>query len=132
MSALRGFTRPRLWLGIWCFGWLLCVALSMLPQPPVPLDVPDSDKLGHFLAYALLSAWATWIFATARARWRAVLALCLLGVLIEVAQGTLTAHRMMDWRDAVADFAGVLCGWWLALRCPAFLQRLDRKIGSGY
>jgi VanZ family protein len=130
VSALRAFARPRLWLGIWIFGWLLCIGLSMLPQPPVPVDVPEGDKLGHFLAYALLAAWAAWIFESPRARGRALLSLCLLGVLIEVAQGTLTTHRMMDWRDALADFAGVALGGWLALRCPGFLQRLDRGSGS--
>ena len=130
MSALRGFARPRLWLGTWIFGWLLCIGLSLLPQPPVSLDVPDSDKLGHFLAYALLAAWALWIFESSRAQGRALLALCLLGAVIEVAQGSLTSTRMMDWRDALADFAGVLAGWWLARRCPTFLQRLDGRISK--
>ena len=87
----------------------------------------NGDKIGHFLAYALLAAWAAWIFREPRTRWRAMLALCLLGVLIEVAQGTLTTNRMMDWRDALADFAGVAFGAWLALRWPGFLQGLDRR-----
>ena len=130
MSALRGFARPRLWLGVWIFGWLLCIGLSLLPQPPVSIDVPESDKLGHFLAYALLAAWAIWIYEAPRAQRRALVALCLLGAAIEVAQGTLTSHRMMDWRDALADFAGVLLGGWLARRWPALLQELDRKIGK--
>ena len=128
MSVLREFARPRLWLGVWCFGWLLCVALSMLAAPPIPAEVPEGDKVGHFLAYALLAAWAAWLFREPRAQRRAMLSLCLLGVLIEVAQGTLTAHRMMDWRDALADFAGVLCGWWLGLRWPNLLQRLDQRL----
>ena len=130
MSGLRPFARPRLWLGVWYFGWLLCLGLSMLPAPPVPVDVPSGDKIGHFLAYALLAAWAVWIFREARAHRRAALALCLLGVVIEVAQGTLTSHRMMDGRDAIADFLGVLLGWWLGLRSPGFLLALDKKLGS--
>ena len=88
------------------------------------------DCSGGAHAYALLAAWAAWLFETSRARSRALLSLCLLGVLIEVAQGTLTTHRMMDWRDAIADFAGVALGGWLALRWPAALQHFDRKIGQ--
>jgi len=128
VSALREFTRPRLWLGVWCFGWLLCIALSMLPAPQIPADVPEGDKIGHFLAYALLAAWAVWLFRDARGHRRAALALFALGVAIEIAQGTLTDNRMMDARDGIADFAGVLAGWWLASRRPGLLQALERRV----
>ena len=128
MRALREFAHPRLWLAGWCFGWALCIALSMMSQPPDPVPLPDSDKLWHFLAYALLAAWAAWIFRERGAQRRAVLALCLLGVVIEVAQGTLTVYRSMDWLDAIADFAGVFAGWWLGGRRPALLQRLEQRL----
>jgi VanZ family protein len=127
VSVLREFMRPRLWLGLWCFGWLLCIALSMLAPPPIPAEVPEGDKIGHFLAYALLAAWAVWIFRDTRGHRRAALALLALGVAIEIAQGTLTSNRTMDARDALADAAGILAGWWLALRWPALLQGLDRR-----
>jgi VanZ family protein len=127
VSGLREFSRPRLWLGLWCFGWLLCIVLSMITNPPIP-NVPEGDKLGHFLAYAVLAAWAMWIFRERRGQLRAALALCLLGVVIEVMQGTLTTYRSMDWHDAIADFVGVLVGGWMALRWPALLQRLDRRV----
>jgi VanZ family protein len=127
VSGLREFTRPRVWLGLWCFGWLLCVVLSLITNPPIP-NVPEGDKFGHFLAYAVLAAWAMWIFRERRGQLRAALALCLLGVLVEVMQGTLTTYRSMDWHDAIADFAGVLAGAWMALRWPALLQRLDRRV----
>ena len=128
MSALREFERPRLWLGVWCFGWLLCIALSLLPPPPIPAEVPEGDKIGHFLAYALLAAWAVWIVRDARGHRRACVALFALGIAIEIAQGTLTSNRMMDARDGVADAAGVLAGWWLGLRCPGLLQALERRV----
>lgn len=128
MSALREFMRPRLWLGVWCFGWLLCIALSMLPAPPIPPEVPEGDKIGHFLAYALLAAWAAWIFRDTRGQRRAALALIALGVAIEIAQGTLTSHRTMDALDGLADAAGVLVGWWLGSRRPGLLQALERRL----
>jgi VanZ family protein len=127
VSGLREFARPRFWLGVWCFGWLLCIVLSMISNPPIP-NVPEGDKFGHFLAYAVLAAWANWIFRERRGQWRAALALCLLGVVLEVMQGTLTTYRSMDWHDAIADFVGVLVGGWIALRRPALLQRLDRRV----
>lgn len=128
MSALREFTRPSLWLGVWCFGWLLCIALSLLSAPPIPTEVPEGDKVGHFLAYALLAAWAVWIFRDARSHRRAALALLALGIAIEIAQGTFTSNRMMDALDGVADAAGILAGWWLALRRPGLLQALEGRV----
>ena len=127
-TDLREFRRPWLWLGAWGVGWLLCIGLSLMPPPPMPVDMalPEGDKLGHFLAYALLAAWAVWIFSGARSQRRAALALCALGVGLELAQAGFTADRMMDSRDGIADVLGVLAGWWLASRRAALLQRLDR------
>lgn len=128
-AALREFRRPALWLGIWYFGWLLCIALSLVPPPRIDVSVPEGDKIGHFIAYALLSAWAVWLFASARHHRRAAIALCALGLAIEVAQGTLTRNRMMDGWDALADAIGVGVGWLLASgRASGLLQALDRAL----
>ena len=130
-SALREFKRPGLWLGIWLFGWLLCVILSLIHPPQVGVDLPEGDKLGHFLAYGLLSAWAVWIFASRRNHWKAALSLVLLGILMELAQGTLTSDRMMDGRDIVADALGVLFGQLFVLgRAPNLLQRWDARLSG--
>ena len=129
MNALRGFQRPRLWLGLWCFGWLLCVLLSLIHPPNLGVDVPDGDKIGHFLAYGLLAAWAVWLFPSRRAQIAAAVSLVALGLAMELAQGALTTDRMMDWRDAVADAMGVAVGLWLArARWPLALQALDARI----
>jgi len=127
-TALREFRRPGLWLGIWWFGWLLCVVLSLVHPPRIDVELPDGDKIGHFLAYAVLSAWAVMIFARRRGHWWAALSLVLLGVVMELAQGTLTSDRMMDGRDVVADALGVLFGQMLALsKAQNFLQRCDLR-----
>ena len=128
-AVVRAFRRPRLWLAIWMFGWLLCIVLSLVRPPDLGVDVPDGDKLGHLLAYALLSAWSVWLFATRRARWASALALVALGLALEWAQGHLTAHRMMDPRDGIANTLGVLLG-----QCAVFigdgraLQALDARL----
>ena len=128
-SVLRAFRRPRIWLGPWVFGWLLCIALSLVQPPRLGIEVPDSDKVGHLLAYALLSAWAVWLFAARRARWAAAIALVALGLALEWAQGAFTAYRMMDGRDAVANTLGVLLGQCAVfLRDGRMLQSLDARL----
>ncbi len=125
--TLRPFARPRLWLGVWVFGWALCIALSLLP--PVPLDgPPDSDKIGHFLAYFTLSAWAVSIFRTRRAQVLAALSLVALGLAIEWAQANLTVTRQGDLRDALANSLGIALGFALSFTPLAqWLERFDRK-----
>ena len=127
-GALREFRRPKLWLGIWIFGWVLCVVLSLIHPPRIDVAVPDGDKIGHFLAYAVLSAWAVMLFATRRGWMLAALALVALGVGMEFAQGALTDYRMQDPRDAIANTLGVLLGLGVAMtRMRGLLQALDRR-----
>jgi len=128
-AALRDFNRPGLWLGVWLFGWALCIVLSLIHPPQVGVEVPEGDKIGHFLAYGLLSAWSVLIFGTPRSRWLAALSLVLLGIAMELAQGALTSDRMMDAKDGVADALGVLVGQLLLRgRARTLLQRWDSRL----
>ena len=127
--ALRDFRRPRLWLGIWCFGLVLCVVLSLVSPPQMDVYLPEGDKLGHLLAYGLLSGWSVMLFASPRARWRAAAGLVVLGVAMEFAQGTLTSDRMLDVRDMLANAIGVLSGQLLSLTpLGLLLQRWDQRL----
>ena len=110
----RDLRRPRLWLGVWLSGWVLCIALSLLP--PISLGAsPDSDKLGHFLAYFTLMAWAVMLFKGWRARLLVAGSLVLLGLGLEFAQATLTTTRQGDARDLLANTLGVLAALGLAV-----------------
>lgn len=111
LNALRWMP---LWLGVWVFGWALCITLSLIPPPPLPPTPPLSDKFGHCLAYATLAAWAVQLFATRRALALALLSLVALGVALEFAQGALTTTRLADPADALANTLGVLLGASLA------------------
>jgi VanZ family protein len=127
-TPMREFARPRVWAGLWVFGWCLAIALSLIPPPPLHLDVADSDKFGHLLAYFTLSAWAVNLFARPRSWWIAALALVALGVGMEWAQGALTDSRLRDPRDAIANTLGVLLGLAVGLgRTRRVLQALDRR-----
>ncbi|MEO7251130.1 MAG: VanZ family protein [Arenimonas sp.] len=127
--ALRDFKQPAVWLGIWIFGWILCVVLSLMSPPDIDLDLANGDKLEHILAYGLLSVWSVLIFVEPRGRWSAALMLMCVGIAMELAQGAWTSDRAMDAMDALADAVGVLFGQMLAWSsAQTLLQRLDRQI----
>lgn len=129
VTCLRPFHYRRLWLGIWIFGWSLCIVLSLIAPPDLPETPPMSDKLGHLLAYGTLAAWAVQLFATRRALVLSLIALSALGVVLEFAQGALTTTRMADPRDALANTLGVLLGGALAWTPGRnILQRLERRM----
>ena len=129
IAASREFRHPALWFAVWAAGWLLCIVLSLIAPLQIDVRVPDVDKVGHFLAYAMLSAWSVLIFAERRAQWTAAGLLVLLGLSLELAQGALTTYRMMDARDAVANALGVLFGQLLSLSGRAtLLQRVEQRI----
>jgi VanZ family protein len=126
---MRALIKPKLWLGIWLFGWLLCVVLSVITPPDISIDVENSDKIGHFLAYGALSAWAVMIFQDKRSWWKSAIALICLGIIMEFAQGYFTSNRMMDWHDAVANAMGVGLGLFVSiLPMQVWLQRIDQKL----
>lgn len=124
-GVLKPFRRPGLWVGLWGVAIAVTVALSLSPPPPMP-PVDGGDKIGHFAVYGALAAAAVQLFA----RWSGVLGaglgLVLLGIGLEVAQGALTATRMADPADALANTLGVCAG--LATRFTPWrdlLLRLD-------
>ncbi|WP_243733180.1 VanZ family protein [Luteimonas yindakuii] len=121
--SLKPFRRPWLWAGLWIAAIAAVVAVSLSPPPPMP-PVDNSDKLGHFLAYAVVAIGAVQLYA----RWAALLGagigLVLLGIGIEYAQGALTATRMADPADALANTLGVVAG--LTLRLTPWRDALLR------
>jgi VanZ family protein len=125
---LRDFRQPALWLGIWVFGWALCITLSLVPAIGLP-GPQGSDKIGHFLAYFTLTAWAVLTFRSRRAHLLAALALVGLGVAMEFAQAQLTTVRLGDVRDALANTLGVATGLALTFTPLArLLEWLDGRL----
>jgi VanZ family protein len=107
--SLKPFRRPWLWAGLWALGVAAVVVASLLPGPDLP-NLHVSDKFEHFTAYALLAAGAVQVYAR-RLSWLSVcIALALLGIGMEFAQGALTTTRQMDAADALANTLGVLAG----------------------
>lgn len=132
MTVLRAFRWPRLWLGLWALMIVAIVTGSLMPATELPQPLfPGADKLQHLLGYAVLSAYAAMLFATRRAQTSAAVGLVLLGILIEGAQSALTASRLADPLDMLANLAGVVLGQTLrSSRWAGLLQRLDARFAG--
>ncbi len=108
--SLKPFRRPVLWSALWCVAVSLVVVLSLIPMPDLGQLPSGTDKVEHFLTYAALAAGAVQLYP----RWRSLLsvgvALVLMGIGLEYAQGALTEYRMMDRMDALANTLGVIAG----------------------
>jgi len=102
------------YLSIWRLcGWLLLLLIWYLSlEPRLNQFAPAllvSDKLGHFIAYALLMAWfAQW---HQRPYFR-ILALVFIsmGVALELLQG-ISGLRQFDPWDMLANSIGVVVAW---------------------
>ena len=92
--------------------WIYLFCATHFPQPTLP-DVPGSDKLAHFAAFAIL-AFLLWRFAESfnrglsrRFAWIAMFWLGVYAAADEYLQelpGTNRSASLLDW---LADFAGV-------------------------
>ena len=129
MTALREFRRPGLWLALWALMIATVIAGSLLPArelPPVPFD--GFDKFQHLFGYAVLSAYASMLFARMRAQALAAAGLVALGIGLELAQAALTSSRQADPADALVNALGVLAGLAVAATPLAqWLRRLDGR-----
>ncbi|MCK2127557.1 VanZ family protein [Thauera aromatica] len=79
--------------------------LALLPAPEVPRLVAWQDKIEHAVLFAALALLA--LAAWPRQALRIACGLLLYGAAMEVAQA-LTAHRIGDAFDWLADAAGLL------------------------
>ena len=129
MTALREFRRPGLWLALWALMIATVIAGSLLPArelPPMPFD--GFDKFQHLFGYAVLSAYASMLFARMRAQALAAAGLVALGIGLELAQAALTSSRQADPADALVNALGVLAGLAVAATPLAqWLRRLDGR-----
>lgn len=107
--------------------WITAGAVITLALAPWSVDLPSSgwDKGDHVAAFATLAACGLFAWRGHPAlHSRVVLGLLALGVAIELAQ-SLIPGRMADWRDVLADAAGVMLGLTLA---SWFARRMDRRV----
>ena len=78
---LKPFRRPWLWAGLWIAAIATVLVASLSPAPPLP-PVDNSDKLGHFFAYAVLAIGAVQLYARRASLLGAGIGLVLLGIAV--------------------------------------------------
>jgi len=102
----------RIWCILTIFMTVFILVLSLLPDPPeIPGGFQFSDKIAHFVAYAILSFLLIISFFGGKKISTVVIvaALCLVyGGLIEILQ--VCTHRQPEILDLAADFIGALSG----------------------
>ena len=130
---MRPLRWPRLWFGLWCAAVLAVIVLSLVPPPPMAVQMPrDSDKLLHFFAYFALAFSGMQLFASMRVRWAVAGVLVALGLALEWAQGALVPEvRSADALDGLANALGVLAGLSLgATGAALWLLRLESRLAA--
>jgi VanZ family protein len=101
------------WTALWlAIAWLLVAAVIVLSLVRLGARPPTahSDKFGHILAYTMLMFWFGQIYSQARTRLFIAVALALMGVALEIAQG-FTGYRSFEYADMGANATGVALGW---------------------
>ncbi|MBJ2173742.1 VanZ family protein [Aureibaculum sp. A20] len=95
------------------FITLLVTLLSLISLKGVAkINVSNSDKYGHFIAYFTLGVSWLYAFRSRFKRWLHIVALLIIfGMVLEVLQGTLTTYRTADWHDEVANASGVILAY---------------------
>jgi len=118
----------KLWLTL---GWAsigLILYLSLTSRPP-DLHVPGAFDVGHVLAYLWLTFWFSQIYRTKLSRTILAVALCLLGISVEILQG-LGGHRLFEYSDMALNTLGIALGLMLArTRLQNTLLALETRLG---
>ena len=96
----------------WCLGWLAVLAVTLRPQPDLPLEL--SDKTWHMLGFAAMTASAAGFARDHRVLLAAASWSLLMGAAVEIGQGFVPG-RSPDLLDFAADALGVGLGLLLAL-----------------
>jgi len=125
MPVSRLLANPRLLWRLAFFGCLAAVlALALLKDVSPPLDT-GWDKGNHVLAFGVLTLLGHLGFPERRALVAG--GLLLYGIAIEVLQ-SLTAYRVSEYGDLLADLLGIALG---ALAHAAWLRQGSRRSSPG-
>ncbi len=75
-------------------------------------SVEFGDKIGHLLAYAILTGWFGQLYTRFKTQLWIFLGFCLMGIVLEYIQG-LDPARYFEYADMAANSLGAALGWWL-------------------
>jgi VanZ family protein len=97
--------------------------LSLLPSET--MELPTNDKIGHFLAYAVLSLNLELLTKANKELIWLIPVIILYGIMIEFIQGTIPG-RESSFLDILANSTGVLIGTTLFFVIRRLLPSLDK------
>ena len=103
--------KNKLFLTLFIILIIAITLLSLLP-PKSGIELGKSDKLNHFLAYAILSLNFGFISTKIRSYFIGIPFLIAYGLLIEFFQGFVPG-RDPSFYDALANFVGVFSGFFI-------------------
>ena len=103
--------KNKLFLVLFIIFMIVITILSLLP-PKSNLELGKSDKIYHFLAYAILSLNFGFISSKIRSYFIGIPFLIAYGLLIEFFQGFVPG-RDPSFYDALANFVGVFSGFFI-------------------
>ena len=103
--------KNKLFLTLFIILIIAITVLSLLP-PKSGLELGKSDKLNHFLAYAILSLNFGFISSNIRPYFVGIPFLIAYGILIEFFQGFVPG-RDPSFYDALANSVGVFSGFFI-------------------
>ncbi|NDC28732.1 MAG: hypothetical protein EBZ94_05295 [Crocinitomicaceae bacterium] len=103
--------KNKLFLVLFIILIIAITVLSLLP-PKSGLELGKSDKINHFLAYAILSLNFGFISSKIRSYFIGIPILIAYGILIEFFQG-LVPGRDPSFYDALANSVGVFSGFFI-------------------
>lgn len=112
----------------WVIGWVWVALVWYLSLASDPIDIDlgttFNDKIGHATAYAWLMFWFGNLYVHRHARIRYAVVFILMGILLEILQGSMTVTRQYSYGDMLANATGVGIGFLLVF---GVLGRADRK-----
>lgn len=103
-----------LWLSLGVGLVAAVIYLSLTAHPPEVVSFAFSDKVGHFLAYAVLMGWFGQIFNGRIPLFLFVIGFVFMGISLEYVQG-MGHHRHFEYADMVANTIGVVLGLLLTI-----------------
>lgn len=119
------------WRTLFAVILLLILFLSLLPKPlPVLRELNLSDKIEHFIAYAVLGACAMLSVRRASPLTLALTVACcsLYGGIIEIIQPAV--GRSMELGDFLVDLGGSALGAGVTILVRLYIMRRSRKEAS--
>lgn len=127
-----------LWLalGVLYVGIITALSLARLILNPLLHEIPNSDKVGHAIAYfCFVLVWFIYFYFAKDKTWTFTKSCAVAfafafgyGILMELAQGSLTTYRSPDFMDIIANTSGAILAVAVVLASKEKLATLKTSI----